>query len=89
MDDLCNVQIELTKKPCASDFTFKTQNANYEIGFAFIRNCDVALKFNNLKNAEYFINEAKIYIKSDRNWMLHRDWNLQIRVCKHLTIFIY
>lgn len=34
MDDLCNVQIELTKKPCTSDFTFKTQNANYEIGFA-------------------------------------------------------
>jgi two-component system NarL family sensor kinase len=55
---------------------------NYEIGFAFIRNCDVALKFNNLKNAEYFINEAKIYIKSDRNWMLHRDWNLQMSKLK-------
>ena len=55
---------------------------NYEIGLAFIRNCNVALEFKNLKKAEYYINEAKVYIKSDRNWMLHRDWNLQMSKLK-------
>ncbi|MBK9791740.1 MAG: tetratricopeptide repeat protein [Sphingobacteriales bacterium] len=55
---------------------------NYEIGSTFIRNCDVTLKYNNLKNAKYFINEAEVYIKSDKNWMLHREWNLQMSKLK-------
>jgi len=55
---------------------------NYEIGLALIRSCDVALKSNNIKYAEQFILEAENYIQSDKNWMLHKDWNLQMSYLK-------
>lgn len=56
----------------------KVVGNNYEIGYTLIRNCDVALKSNNIKEAEQFISEAKDYIKSDKNWMLHKEWNYQM-----------